>query len=193
VYIGHAAVALALKAREPRLPLIPLALACFGPDWVEVALMFPVKRAGMGIYTHSIPAVLVGAAAAGLAYAAFRRPGAMLIAIGWLLHWPADLLTGRKPMYYGTPLVGLDLYSLPFVDFLLESLVVVVGCAMYARRFAPRGELRRVVVMLGTTLILLQGAVDVTLSVIRDSEWTPSLARSGWPSQLSVPASEPGG
>jgi hypothetical protein len=47
VYVGHAAVALALKAREPRLPLIPLTLACFGPDWVEVALMFPAPREGM--------------------------------------------------------------------------------------------------------------------------------------------------
>jgi hypothetical protein len=191
VYVGHAALALALKAREPRLPIIPLTLACFGPDWVEVALMLPIKREGMAIYTHSIPAVMIGAAVAGLLYAAFRQPAARMIALAWLLHWPADLLTGRKPMYTGTPLVGLDLYSLPFADFLLESVAVVLGCAIYARRFAARGELRRVVVILGTTLIVLQGAVDVTLSVIRQAEWTPSLALTGWQSQVEVPPDGP--
>jgi hypothetical protein len=193
VYVGHAAIALVLKAREPRLPIIPLTLACFGPDWVEVALMFPIKREGMAIYTHSIPAVILGATIASLLYAAFRQPAARMIALGWLLHWPADLLTGRKPMYTGTPLVGLDLYNLPFVDFLLESVVVVVGCAIFARRFAPRGDLRRVIVILGTALILLQGAVDVTLAVLRDSEWTPSLAVVGRQTQVEVPATDPAG
>jgi hypothetical protein len=193
VYAGHAAVALALKAREPRLPMIPLMLACFGPDWVEVALMFPVPRAGMAVYTHSIPAVLLGAALAALLHTAFRQPGAGYIALAWLLHWPADLLTGRKPILSGEALVGLDFYSLPVVDFVLESAAIAVGCALYARRFAIRAELRRVVVILGVTLIALQGAVDVTLSVIRKAEWTPSLAQSGRPAQVRTAESEPGG
>ena len=187
MYVGHAAVALVLKSREPRLPLIPLTLASFGPDWIEVALMFP-KREGMAIYTHSIPAVLLGAAVAGLLYSAFRQPGARMIALAWLLHWPADLLTGRKPLFSLTPLLGLDLYHLPFADFALESIAVVVGCAIYARVFAARGELRRVVVILGAALIMLQGAVDVTLSVLRDAEWTPSLAFLGWQSQVGEPS-----
>jgi hypothetical protein len=193
VYAGHAAIALALKARDPRLPIVPLTLACFGPDWVEVALMIPKSRAGMAVYTHSIPAVLLGAAAAGLVYAAFRRPGAWYIVLAWLLHWPADLLTGRKPIVTGASLIGLDLYSLPVADFLLESVAIAVGCAFYASRFAPRADLRRVVVILGTMLVLLQGAIDVTLSVIRKSEWTPSLALFGRRTQLSAPASEPEG
>jgi hypothetical protein len=193
VYAGHAAIALALKAREPRLPLIPLTLACFGPDWVEVALMFPVPRQGMAIYTHSIPAVLVGAALAGLVFAALRQPGAWYITLAWLLHWPADLLTGRKPMLTGDAMVGLDLYSLPAVDFLLESAAIAAACAIYARRFAVRAELRRVVVILGTTLVLLQGGVDVTLSVIRKSDWSPSLALSGRPARVRMAGSEPGG
>lgn len=193
MYVGHAAVALALKTREPRLPLIPLTLACFGPDWVEVALMFPVRREGMAIYTHSIPAVLLGAALAGLVYAAFRQPGARFITLAWLLHWPADLLTGRKPMLTGNAVMGLDIYSLPVVDFLLESAAVAVACTIFARRFAVRAELRRVVVILGITLVMLQGAVDVTLSVIRKTDWTPSLAQLRHPTHLTAPGSGPGG
>src|SRR5688500_10813 len=149
--------------------------------------MLPKARAGMAVDTHSIVAVLVGAALAGLVYAAFRRPGARLIAVAWLLHWPADLLTGRKPMYLGEPLVGLDLYNLPLADFVLESAVVAIGSAMYARRLAPRAAQRRVVVMLGAALILLQGAADVALAVMRKAEWTPSLARTARPSQVGVP------
>lgn len=187
MYVGHVAVALALKAREPRLALVPLTLACFGPDWLEVALMLPRPREGMAIYTHSIVAAVLGAAIAGLLYAAFRRPGARLIALAWLLHLPADLLTGRKPMLALEPLVGLDLYSLPAVDFVLESAIVALGCVAYARRFAVRADARRVVVMLGAALILLQGAADFALAVMRKGEWTPSLARSGWQSHVSRP------
>lgn len=185
MYVGHAAVALALKAREPRLPIVPLTLACFGPDWVELAMMYPHRREGMAIYSHSVPAVVIGALAAGALYATFRRPGAMLIALGWLLHWPADLLTGRKPLFMSEPLIGLDLYKLPRVDFVLESTVIVLGCALYARRFAHRVELRRVVVALGAALVLLQAGVDVALSVMRNSEWTPSLAHVGKRLQLT--------
>jgi hypothetical protein len=179
MYAGHAAIALALKSRDPKAPIIPLTLACFGPDWVELAMMYPHRREGMAVYSHSVPAVVVGALAAGALYAMLRRPGAMMIALGWLLHWPADLLTGRKPLFTSEPLIGLDLYKLPTVDFILEGAVIVLGCALYARRFAYRGDLRRVVVVLGAALALLQGGVDLALSVMRNTDWTPSLAHVG--------------
>jgi hypothetical protein len=184
MYAGHAAVALALKAREPRLPIVPLALACFGPDWVEVGLLLVHRAGGMAVYTHSVPAVIVGALIAAGLHAAFRRPGAGLILAGWLLHWPADLLTGRKPFLSSVPLIGLDLYKLPTVDFVLEGIVIVIGCSIYARRYARSAELRRTIVMLAAALILIQGAVDVALSVMRNSPWTPSLARAGRQTQL---------
>jgi len=193
VYAGHAAIALALKAREPRLPIVPLTLACFGPDWVEVALLLKESHGGLTGYPHSIPGLVMCAALAGLVYAAFRRPGAWYVVLAWLLHWPADLFTGRKPIITGTYLVGLDLYSLPAVDFVLESLAIAAGCALYARRFAPRADLRRVVVVMGITLVLLQGAIDVTLSVIRRSEWTPSFALFGSPTRNSVSPGKSGG
>jgi hypothetical protein len=128
--------------------------------------------------------VLVGATLAALVYAAFRRPGAHILFLGWLLHWPADLFTGLKPVLFPTPLIGLDLYKLPGLDFALESVVIIVGCAIYARRFAARGDLRRIVVAMGAALIALQGAVDVSLGIMRNSEWAPSLALARWQPQL---------
>jgi len=179
VYAGHAAVALALKPRAPRLPIAYLVLAAFGPDWLELLLMIPAPRAGSAMFTHSIPAVLIGASVAAALFRATGRRGGRTLFLAWLLHWPADLLTGRKPLLFGEQLVGFGLYGSPAVDFALESVVVVIGCALYARMFPSRGDLRRVIVILGAALIAMQAAVDVALAVMRDSEWTPSFAVAG--------------
>jgi hypothetical protein len=176
VYAGHAAVALALRWREPRLPIVPLVVACYGPDWAEVVLMAPNPRAVIAAYTHSIPGLLIGAALVTLVWKWMRRPGAMLLGVGWLLHWPADLLTGRKPLIFPTPVIGFDLYNLPLADFLLEATVVAIGCAIYARGAPKRAELRRVIVILGAALIALQAALDMALGVMRNTDWEPSLA-----------------
>jgi len=186
VYSGHAAIALALSQRDTRVPIVPLVLAAYGPDWLDLLFTFPAKSQDMAVYTHSLSAVLIGASLAAGLYAATRRPGARIVFLAWLLHWPADLFTGRKPVIFAQPLIGLDLYNLPVADFALEALVVVVGSAIYARRFAPRAELRRVVVILGATLIVLQAAVDVALGVVRTSEWVPSFATSGWQPHLAM-------
>ena len=176
MYAGHAAVALALKQRAPHTAIVPLVLAAFGPDWIEVLLMLTPRRGDAVVLTHSIPAVLLGAAIAAGLYASSRRPGAQTVLLAWLLHWPADLVTGRKPLLFAGPLIGLDLYNIPAADFALESVVVIVGCAIYARGFAGRGELRRVIVILGAALIAAQAAVDVALAALRNSEWAPSFA-----------------
>ncbi len=177
MFAGHAALALALKARAPRVPFTPLILACFGPDWLEVALMLPHPREGMGVYSHSVQAVLVGASAAAGAYALLaRRPGAMQVLLGWLLHWPLDFVTGRKPLTSVTELVGLDLYHRPFTDFFVEALLLVVACALYARRFAPTGVQRRLVVAMGGMLLVLQLGVDVAIAEIDGQPWKPMLA-----------------
>jgi len=180
VYSGHAAIALALSRREPRVPIVPLVLAAYGPDWLDLFLTFPEKRQDMAVYTHSLSAVLLGAAVAATLYAATRRPGAPVVFLAWMLHWPADLFTGRKPVLFARPLIGLDLYSVPAADFALETLVVALGCAIYARQFSARAELRRVVVILCAALIAMQLAVDVALSVVRTSDWTPAFAVSSW-------------
>jgi ribosomal protein S27E len=184
VYAGHAAVALALRWREPRLPIVPLVLACYGPDWVETALMIPNARSAMATYTHSLPALLIGAALVTMLWKAMRRPGASVLGVGWLLHWPADLFTGRKPLILPTPLFGLDLYKLPLADFVLESIVIAIGCAIYARGVPRRAEVRRVIVILGAALVALQAAADVALAVMRNTEWEPSLASATRQSHL---------
>ena len=140
MYVGHAAIALALKSRSPRVPLLALTLACYGPDWVDAALMIPHPRAGMAPWSHSLPAVAIGALAAGAVYALFaQQPGATALIVGWLLHWPADFLTGLKPLVGLAPLVGLDLYHAPVADFALETACIVAACVLFSRSVARAG------------------------------------------------------
>ena len=177
MYAGHVAVALALKTRDPRVPLAPLVLACYGPDWLEIVLGFSRGRSAMALYTHYLPGLLAGALGAAALYViVFRRPGGWVILSGWLLHWPADFFTAHKGLLSPTDRVGLDLYNLPAVDFILEATLVLAACALYARTFAHSPAQRRWVVSMAAGLLLLQAMLDYGLAQARPV-WRPSLAQ----------------
>ncbi|MES2176962.1 MAG: hypothetical protein V4550_03780 [Gemmatimonadota bacterium] len=175
--MGHLAIAISLKSGEPRAALVPLVIAAFGPDWVEAALMMPHTREGMAPYTHSIPAVMLGAVIASGAYALIaRRPGAKQVAAAWLLHWLADLLSGRKPVIGLNPLIGLDLYHVPPAEFLLECVVIATACYLYARAFATTRAKRQAVVILAVVMAILQLGLNASMSKLDGTPWNPSLA-----------------
>ncbi len=80
-------------------------------------------------------------------------------------HALGDYVTGTKPTWPGGPMVGMQLYSQPALDFLFES-VVIVGCWLFYRRSIPlekRGS--RFVMILLFTLLSIQGAADIILSL----------------------------
>lgn len=177
MYLGHAALALVIKSRAPGVPIVPLTLACYGPDWIDAALMIPTAREGMAPYSHSIPAVFLGALLASGLYALIaRRPGAAQILVAWLLHWPLDLLTGLKPVLGVQPMIGLDLYHVPWADALLETAVIVAACVVYARTMAPSIRKRRVVIALGLAMAVTQVCSDIAKSALDTQPWHPSLA-----------------
>jgi hypothetical protein len=191
VYAGHAAVALVLKTREPRVPTVPLVLACYGPDWVELVLGLFRSRAEMRLLTHALPVTAGCAVIAALLYSVVvRRPGARYILLAWLLHWPADFFTAVKPLFRPQDLVGLDLYHLPVADFVLETGLVVLGCMVYARAFAPGRAQRRWVAAAGAALIGLQGALDYGIAHQEGVVWKPSLRLGQWRPQLTNPPLE---
>jgi hypothetical protein len=180
VYVGHVAVALALKTRDPRVPTIPLILACYGPDWLEILLGFGRVRSEMALYTHYLPGLMTGAlTAAALYVVVFRRPGGWIILAGWLLHWPADFFTAHKGLISPTDRVGLDLYHLPAADFALEAAVTVACCFLYARTFAHSRTQRRWVVAMAAGLLTLQALLDYGLSQV-DEVWDPRLTDREW-------------
>jgi hypothetical protein len=191
MYAGHAAVALALKAREPRVPAAVLVVACFGPDWVELFMSLSLGRGPAEAYSHFIPAVILGALAAGALYAIVSRgrPGAVYVVIGWLLHWPADFFTAHKPLLNPEHVIGLDLYNLPLVDFAIEAALVAGCCVLYARAYARSVTQQRWVAAMGLALAGLQGVLDYGLLHQGWRVWQPSLAVRGWRPHRFPPAS----
>jgi len=186
VYAGHAAVALALKTRDPRVPMVPLVLACYGPDWLETVLGLSRGRGEMSLYTHYLPGLLAGALGAAALYAiVFQRPGGWTILAGWLLHWPADFFTAHKGLLSPTDRIGLDLYNLPLADCVLEASVVLVCCVLYARTFAHSRTQRRWVAAMAVALIVLQALLDIGTAQSHQV-WRPSLARREWRPHLDA-------
>lgn len=173
MYAGHAAIALALKAREPRVPVAPLLIAAYGPDWAELVLGLAYGRGTMQVIAHSVPAVIAGGLAAAGLFALFaHRHGARYLLVGWLSHWPADYVTARKPLIDLSHRVGMDLYHRPVVDFAIEGALVTLGCVVYARRLVPPGRRRWWVWAMGAALVAVQGVLDFGL---RDAggPWSP--------------------
>lgn len=194
MYAGHAAIALVIKARKPSVPVAPLVLASYGPDWAELFLGLFEGRAQMREVTHTIPAVVACALVAAGAYAVFtRRPGAGAVLLAWVSHWPADFITAHKPLLGTNNAVGLDLYHLPAADFALESFLVIVSCVMYARAFARTPVHRRWVGGMAALLVGVQGAVDFGLArATQKPIRTPVLAGRRWRSHpTSYTGSQP--
>lgn len=190
MYAGHAAIALAIRARRPDVPIAPLVVASYGPDWAELVLGLFEGRALMREVTHTIPVVLACALVAAGAYAALGgRTGAGAVLLAWLLHWPADFMTAHKPLLGTADLVGLDLYHLPAADFALESFLVVACCVLYARAFARTPAHRRWVAAMAAVLIGLQGGLDFGLAraVSPSDNWNPVLVDRGGDLSLSSP------
>jgi hypothetical protein len=134
--IGHAGVALAAKGLRPTIPLWLLLCAAYAPDILEIALR------GFGYWnralSHSLVSVAIGATVLAAIYAAKRRSmaDASVLWLTYVLHWPADFLTGTKPTWPGGPEVGLSLYDRPVVAWIIDLAALAAGWWIYRRRAA---------------------------------------------------------
>jgi hypothetical protein len=111
-------------------------------------------------------------------YAITKRSGGAILAAAWASHWLLDLVTGLKPIVGMQPLIGLDAYHLPPLDFLIELLLVSLACLEYARVFASTRRSRVIVGALWAALVASQAMLDITISKLTPGEWRPSLARA---------------
>ena len=168
MYAGHVGVALGIRGLRGELPAWALVLAAQGPDWIDVVLMpFIPDGERTAYWSHSIPSALVAALLlAVVARVRWRSAAAGTVAaLTYLLHLPADYLTGRKPLWFGGPTIGLSLYSHPRWDFVVEVIVIALGWHLYRRSLPTSRRHHALVWALLVGLVLLQAAADHAFAV----------------------------
>ena len=153
--------------------------------------MVPRARAGMALYTHSIPAVVIGAALAAALWTLTRRPGACSSAwdgfstgrptcspvggpCSFRRHWWASISTG--------PARGLP----PRVGGHRDR------CAIYARGFPSRADFAERSSYSVRCAHRIAGRVDVALSVMRTRSGTLTGLGRDRVSSSATPRSRPG-
>jgi len=171
MYAGHAAIAVLTKTARPRIPMAVLVPVAFAPDWIEWILGF--KSPNVRMVSHGLISVAIGATVAALVYwLGSRRPGdAIAIALLYVSHWFADLITGFKPTWPGGPDVGLRLYNHPFADVVVESLLILIAAWRYQQTLADATPARRYLAstLLAGGLIGLQiGFVLIQSPAVKD-------------------------
>lgn len=163
MYVGHVGAALGAKRLAPSVALGTLVVAAYLPDWVDATLCLAGRYGNGQMLSHSVPAVIVLAIlAAGTQLRSRDRGAALIVAAVVVSHVLLDYLTGTKPTWPGGPMIGLELYSRPLIEFFLEAAVIVGGWIFY-RGTLPSGQGRWSTssLMLGL-LLLMQAGVDVT-------------------------------
>ncbi len=153
MFAGHFALAAAVKAKAPKVPLWALMLSTQLLDVVFVPLylsgvetMESVEGGGYGgnlihaDYSHSLAGALAIALIAGLLARRFwGMRGGIVIASVVFSHWLLDLMVHRAdlPILPGNlghlPLLGLGWWKVPAVSIGLESVLITAGFVLYFR------------------------------------------------------------
>lgn len=163
---GHLGVAAAANARWPALSLLWLVPVAIAPDLLDVGYSVARICSPYGLYSHTVPAAaLTAAVLGGIAFLATGSRAAGLITAGVVLaHLPLDLVTGRKIFWPGGPLLGLQLYRRPVLDFLVEVPIGLGGWWLLRRsgrapRYAAAGIAALGLVLLQATFDLVEGGL----------------------------------
>lgn len=168
MYGGHVGIALAGKGARQTIPLWLLLLATQLPDWTDAAVCAAgIASPPPGMLSHSLPAVAAFGAFLAILYYAPTRDGrgSALIAMIVVSHTIADYVTGLKPTWPGGPMVGLQLYQRPAIDFVIESAVIVAGWAIYRLSLPADRRSSNPVKLLLAALLLLQLAASASFAL----------------------------
>jgi hypothetical protein len=161
VITGHLGVAAVANATRRDSTLLWLLGATMAPDVVDALFVMAGSCNPHGLYSHTLPAAaLVAAATGALAYLGTnQRATGLLAAALVLVHVPLDYITGYKLFWPGGELHGLRLYNWPVLDFLLEGVLTTIGWWMLrSRDWAPRWAVTRGAL---AALLLFQAVTDV--------------------------------
>jgi hypothetical protein len=158
MFVGHYGVSFAIKRASPAIPLWVLFLAVQLLDvlWAPLVLLGVEKvRIVPGItrtnpldlyympYTHSLIGAAAWSLAAYVVYRLWRRANgraAVLVGLAVFSHWVLDFVAHRPdlPLYDDTAKVGLGLWNLPALAFLIELLLLFGFLWAFLRTQAAR-------------------------------------------------------
>ena len=167
MYAGHMGFALAACGIRRSIPLWLLVIASQLPDWADAGFCLAnIRPLPLGILSHSLPAIGVLAVIAALACLAVDRDvnAMLLVAAVVLSHAAGDYLTGIKPTWSGGPMIGLELYKRPLIDFAVESAVIIAGWMVYRRSLPAESRSSRPAFTLLAALIVMQIGADIVMS-----------------------------
>ncbi|HEY8311989.1 MAG TPA: metal-dependent hydrolase [Gemmatimonadaceae bacterium] len=150
MFLGHYALAFAVKRAHPRTSLGVLFAAAQLPDllwpvflllgWETIApgdLGFTSVRFTHYPWSHSLAMVVVWGIVAAMAYMAVRRDdrlGALFVALLAVSHWVLDYVTHIPdlPLYPGgAARVGLGMWNSPRTTIVIEGLMWIAGIYIY--------------------------------------------------------------
>lgn len=159
--VGHVGIAAAAKSAWRRTSFPWLLVGCAAPDLVDVGFAIARVCNPYGLYSHTVPAAaLLAAVIGGTAFLTTdSRATGLATALMVLLHLPPDLITGHKIFWPGGPMLGLNVYEHPQLDFLIEVPILIIGWWLLRRsRSAPRWATSMLVLVV---LVAGQGALDL--------------------------------
>jgi len=165
MYTGHVAIALGARGVRRDVPLPVLVLAAQACDWVELVVHPFTPRTFTDVYSHAFPFIVAPALAATAAVWLWKRSAgaALTVALLYLSHPLLDFVTGFKPLWSGGPSMGLQVIAHPGLDFIVQSVVCLIGVAIYRRSLPQprrRGWSAAAPLLL---LVTLQGLSDLRL------------------------------
>ena len=164
MFLGHYALAFGAKRLAPAVSLGTMFLACqfadllwptlvvLGIEVVEIdpgnTLVTPLNFVKYP-YSHSLVMLAVWSVVFALSYLAIRRGRAGAITIGALVfsHYVLDVITHRPdmPITIGGPTrLGLGLWNYPGTTLAAESLMFIVGAAIYSSVTRERDRIGKI-------------------------------------------------
>jgi membrane-bound metal-dependent hydrolase YbcI (DUF457 family) len=156
MFLGHYAVAFAVKPRARRARLWTLFLAVQWADLIWPLLLLagvehvridpgntavtPLDFVSYPISHSLLMDVVWGVLIGGLVYWRIRdRDAALWVGVAVVSHWVLDWITHRPdmPLWPGGPTVGLGLWNSVAATVMVESTLFMIGVALYARATRP--------------------------------------------------------
>jgi hypothetical protein len=163
---GHYGIGLALKARYPRVALIPLLVACVLPDllWLAFHAMgwerltsqpssyWRPDTFGPMPFSHDLSmAILYAGIIGGMGLLTVSQEWSVALGVAIVSHVLLDALVHAADISVAGPWlrasVGLDLWRrAPFAAWMLEAAIVAAGAGFYIHRSLPQARRRAVIV-----------------------------------------------